>query len=384
MMDDFDALDAGTAYALAGHLLDSQRPTDVDVTPHEVHVHVDMDQPTQPKPVLINANEGKPSPHWERFIGQERMKHQLRVHIASAKARDRGLEHVLLASGSPGTGKTEMARLIGKEMGGEFIMLVPPFREETLFEAVQSLPDKGVLFVDEVHRLMQSGRRAAENLLHILEERRLYLDSGMVQLNDITVIGATTDADLLPEAVISRFPIKPTFERYTLPDMMAIAAMFAVKLDVQLDEDDLVDLLTAAAEASQGVPRIARELVVAIRDLALATGQAPTVNDLLEFKQIQPNGMTRQHTRYLMLLVERFGVNLAKGGYEYTAGEDTMMTLLRETKQGLHRLERFLMECGLLDRGPRGRKLTERGIDYAMQLVEDRDYATWLTEEGKS
>lgn len=358
---DFSAADAGLAYAAAGHLLDTHDK--------DVHVHVHVDAREEPTPVLINAAEGSPFiADWDGFVGQEKVKTQLRTYIAAAKEEKRALEHVLLASGFPGVGKTTLARLIAEEMGGQIIMLVPPFSLPTLVQAAVNLPAFGVLFIDEIHKLMDLGTRGPEMLLHLLEEKRLYLDDGVTKLNDITVIGATTDRDLLPETIIDRFEIKPFFDRYDRYDMDAIVTQFEVQLGVDLP----VETTIAIAKASQGIPRKARDLVKGARAIAVATGTPPTPAQLLSFKEIDPDGLEANHREYLAAMFKSFGRINSKGKREYVAGEMSMATLLRETKQGIGRIERFLIERGMLDRTPSGRKLTPKGIERARAIVGQR------------
>lgn len=352
----FGPVEAGLAFAFAGHLADQHagraQPT------IDIHLH----PPEEPKPTLINAADNLPtSGGWDTFIGQEAMKRQLKIHIASAKARGRALDHVLLASGNPGVGKTMLARIIAKEMGGEFIMLVPPFHRDTLYEAARSLPNLGILFIDEIHKLADHSPAAAENLLHLLYERRLYLDGGVVKLNDITCIGATTDADKLPETIIDRFVIKPYFSPYTLIDLAHITAQKCGLEGVSLDTLTMLGI----AAACRNTPRVAEEFVRAARDYHAALGLRPTIDDLLDFKETEPDGMTRQHKAYLITILSHFRRVTADGEVVYIAGEYALRSLLRETKQGVHRLEKFLMERGYLDRSPQGRRLTAKGIEKA-------------------
>lgn len=363
-----DPIDGGAAFALAGVLTDEIRE---EIRANRPQLTVVVEQPAPeaapPPPPPINAAEGlEPVADWDSYIGQENLKRQLWVRIASARARGCALEHVMLASGFPGVGKTTMARLIGKEMGSEFFMLVPPFSVDALHQAAMSLPDKGILFIDEIHKLADFGKRAAENLLHLLEERRIYTDDGVVELNDITVIGATTDRDMLPETILDRFPIKPNFQPYSLHELMLITGQFELSLCAVLDEC----LEEAIAKACRGIPRVAREFVMAARDMDLAYGRLPTATELLAFLETDPDGMTRVHKSYLTSMYMYFGRE-RDGVREYVAGEASMMSLLRETKQGISRIERFLIERGCLDRTPSGRKLTPVGIARAVKILRE-------------
>lgn len=362
--DWFGALEAGAAYAFAGHLLDQHAEKVASQASPTVHVHLPTEDDDAAAPMVVQPND-RDNPEWDAFVGQEPLKHQLRVHINSAQQRGAALDHVLLASGYPGVGKTSMARLIAREMGVALTMLVPPFSDKTLHEAVLAMDDFEILLIDEAHKMADGGRRKAESLLHILEERRLYLPDGVVELADITVIAATTEPDKLPEPVLDRFGIKPYFQPYTYIELCRIAAQFEGDLGFELDMDTAIGL----ADACRGTPRVLRELVAASRDLELALGRPCTLKELLAFKELEPDGMTRMHIAYLTNLRKFFKRERADGRIEYVAGEATMAQLLRQTKQGIGTIERYLIELGLLDRTPYGRRLTKRGVRRAERYI---------------
>lgn len=361
-MEDFDAVDAGLAFGLAGILTDGIRkeirdnagPTVINLGTPDVAFTDAADQPYEE----FVAN-------WESYVGQQPLKEQLQVAIQSARARYDAMPHTLLASGVPGVGKTTIARLIAKEYGTRIKMLVPPFTAKTLYEAAMSMDDWEFLFIDEIHKLADSGPRGAENLLHLLEEGTLYLDDGVHKLREFTVLGATTDADKLPETILDRFVLKPYFQAYSLEEMVRITHNFAQHYGLMLFPRTTVGI----AKASRNTPRVARELVLAARDLTITTGKPTTIEEVLGFKEVEPDGMTRVHKAYITAMYRFYGRENAHGEIEYVAGEASMMSMLRETRQGIGRLERFLIERGLLDRTPRGRRLTPLGITKA------RDYA---------
>jgi Holliday junction DNA helicase RuvB len=305
---------------------------------------------------------------WDSFVGQESLKEQLRVHIDASIERMEVLDHVLLASGMPGVGKTTLARLIAKEMLSKIHMLVPPFNAKTLYEAAQACGEGDVLFIDEIHKLADSGPRGAENLLHLMEERVLYIEGQVIPLQEFTVIGATTDKDKLPEPVLDRFYIKPEFAPYSLSEMVRIAANFARFYDRKLDPEVLV----AIAKASRRTPRVARELVAGARDLVTARRRMCTPEELLAFKDVTPDGLTRLHRAYLTSLYQFFGRETRNGGWEYIAGEASLASILQENRTSVSRLERHLIKIGLVDRTPSGRRLTARGVERAREFTEQR------------
>lgn len=311
---------------------------------------------------------------WAQYVGQEALKKLLRVYIADAQERGVALPHVMLASGMPGVGKTTLAQLLAQEMGSRLIKLDGgAITRQTLIDAVLQMNDFDVLFIDEIHKLAAHGPAMAENLLHLMEEKMLYLTDGPHELTDFTLIGATTDADKLPEAIIHRFPIRPEtgayFQKYTLKELVRITRNFCLDLDLTLD----ARVMVAIAKACRGTPRVARDLVVAAQALQNAQGSY-TPKELLDFVQLEPDGTTRQHIAYLTAMFQFFGREKPVYGtndteWEYVAGEASLMNVLRENKPGLARIERFLIENGLVDRTPRGRRLTDRGIERARGFI---------------
>jgi len=375
--DDFGPLEAGTAYALFRHGQDRQTndllnglrrdgETHVDV---DVHIHSDEEDQRGIQPVnALDFTTTTTPADWEAFIGQEPLKRQIMVYLKSAQARGDRLPHILLASGYPGVGKTAIARLIAQTMGVKIIELVPPFNVYTLVDAATQLGDGDILFIDEIHGLANHGKRGAEILLKVLEDGVAYMPDGeVVVFNNITVIGATTDRDKLPEPVVDRFKVKPYFGAYTLGQLSSIAVTFAFKHQCDDRVDD--DLAVSIGEACRGTPRIIEEMVLAARDLSFTLGRDCTAEELLEFLEVEADGLTRVHIHYLTAMRQYFARETKDGGIEYIVGEAAIQQILRETKQGIGRIERFLVERGLVDRTPRGRRLTARGIERAEEFI---------------
>lgn len=372
--DGLTAMEAGAAYALLRHGQDVQTeellaglsgfPQQLDI-----HVHLADEEPTEAVNNLEFVDDADILDDWDDYIGQEPLKTLMQVTIASAKTRGKRAPHMLFASGYPGVGKTTLARLVAKAMDVPIIELVPPFGIQTLVDAALKLPDKGILFLDEVHKLADSGKRGAEILLKVLEEGVAFLPTGeTVVLPDITIIGATTDRDKLPEPVVDRFKRKPYFQAYSEEELARIAIVFAFKHQAQ----GFVDNRLAAhiALACRGTPRIAEEFIEAALDLGTVLKQPPTPEALLDFLEVEPDGMTRTHIHYVTALYQYYAREDQDGELEYIAGEATMMQMLRETKPGIGRIERFLVERGLIDRTPRGRRLTDEGIARAQEWIE--------------
>lgn len=269
------------------------------------------------------------------------------------------------------THNTTLARLIAKTMNVRIVELVPPFNVYALVEAASTLNDGDILFIDEIHKLADSGKRGAEILLKVLEDRVAFLPTGeVIELADITVIGATTDRDKLPEPVIDRFKVKPFFQPYSHPELGEIAITFAARHKALDCVDDM--LAVTIAKACRGTPRISEELVMAARDLTFALGRPPSGEELLDFVEIEPDGLTRQHIQYLTSLRQFFPRTVRDTEeVEYIVGEAAMQQILRETKPGIGRIENFLIERGLIDRTPRGRRLTPAGIARAETFIRE-------------
>jgi Holliday junction DNA helicase RuvB len=376
--DHFGALEAGAAYALLRHGQDAQTRELINAIPQtpippstvDVHVHLDDedDRTIQPVNALDFSTADMPD-SWDDYIGQGPLKRQLMIYMKSAQVRGAALPHILLASGMPGVGKTTMARLIAKTMDVSIIELVPPFNIYTLVAACESMLDHDIVFIDEIH-LLALKRGGPAILLKVLEDKVAYLPDGtVVEFNDITIIGATTDKDLLPETILQRFKRRPYFQPYSWGELGEICIDFAYRLDARSWVD--VDLAIDIAEACQGTPRVIEEMVLAARDLGLSSGQPPTATELLTFLEVEPDGLTRTHVHYLTAMRKYFARRNKDEGIEYIVGEAAMTQILRETKQGIGRVERFLIERGLIDRTPRGRRLTPRGIARAEQFIRE-------------
>lgn len=376
--DGFDALDAGLAYAGYRHGQDQQTAAILNGIaqhasgPTEINVTIEAPEPERHAPInALDFSTVDMPDSFETYIGQDPLKRQISVYMAAAKARGDRFPHTLLASGYPGVGKTTMARLIAKAMGVNIYEMVPPFHIDAVAEAAGDLNDGDILFIDEIHKLADNGGRGAEFLLKMLEDGVIFMPSGeVIELPNITVIGATTEPDKLPTPVIDRFKVQPYFQPYSWGELSQIAVSFAYRHDAaDLAEDD--DLMVDLAAACRSTPRIVEKMIEAARDLESAFNRAPNAAEVLDFLEIEPDGLTRTHIHYLTAMRQYFArlVPKSENEFEYIVGEAAIMQILRETKPGIQRVEAFLVERGLIDRTPRGRRLTPLGIARAEEFI---------------
>jgi Holliday junction resolvasome RuvABC ATP-dependent DNA helicase subunit len=323
--------------------------------------------------VLVEAEkESSAGPStWWQLIGQRPLKRYLEVHMNAAIAMGTPLPHTLLASGHPGVGKTTISRLIAQTMGGKVVEIVPPFNVDALVKKAKTLDDGDFLFIDEIHKLSDGGKKGSEILLKLLEDGKIPLrDGSMYSCKDFTVIGATTDADKLPETVIDRFKLKPTFQPYTKLDLANIVYRFAERHDCISAING--KMCVAIAMACRGVPRIAEEMVLGARALYYHLGRPPSPRELFDFTETRPDGLTRQHVNYLLVLYRKYRRKMPDGTVEYIAGLSSLGQLLRESPGGIDRLERYLIEVGFVERTTHGRKLTRMGISEVCKIEQEK------------
>ena len=295
---------------------------------------------------------------FDEYIGQERLKTNLKLAIEAAKKRGDVLDHVLLY-GPPGLGKTTMAGVIAREMNANFRATSAPSIEKAgdLASILTSLADGDVLFIDEIHRL----RRAVEEILYsAMEDYKLDIVIGKgstahsvkLDLPHFTLIGATTQAGNLAGPLRDRFGHNFRLEYYADDDIQKIIERSARLLDTKI-EPEAAALL---AKRSRLTPRIANRLLKRVRDYADVNGDGiidiPSTKGALEMLEIDELGLDPADRNMLSLMIDKYGSR--------PVGLTTISALTGDEASTIEDyFEPYLMQLGMIQRTPKGRVVTE-------------------------
>lgn len=304
--------------------------------------------------------ENKLRPHdFANYIGQDRLKQNLQLAIKAAKKRGEPLDHVLLY-GPPGLGKTTMASVIANEMGAQIRITSGPAIERAgdLASLLTNLQDGDILFIDEIHRLH---RTVEEVLYSAMEDYKLDIMLGKgpsarslrLDLPQFTLIGATTRTGALAAPLRDRFGHIHRLEFYTPEQIAQIISRAAGILDIKIDQTAALKL----AERARLTPRIANRLLKRVRDYADVNGDGiiDTVisTKALELLEIDELGLDPADRMLLAAIIDSYG-----GG---PVGVETLAALTAEERSTIEDfIEPYLLQIGLLERTPRGRKVTSK------------------------
>ena len=288
------------------------------------------------------------------YVGQDKIKSNLKVFIEASKKRKEALDHVLLY-GPPGLGKTTLSHIIASELGVQLRITSGPSIERAgdLAAILTNLNENDVLFVDEIHRL----NRAVEEVLYpAMEDYALDIVIGKgpsarsmrLNLPHFTLIGATTRAGMLTGPLRDRFGVICRLEMYSPEELAVIVGRSAEILKIKLSRDTAIEI----AGRSRGTPRIANRLLKRVRDFAEVeqNGKVDTAlcKRALELLEVDELGLDFNDRKYLSAVIEKFG-----GG---PVGLDTVASAINEESVTIEDVvEPYLLQLGFIARTPRGR-----------------------------
>lgn len=299
----------------------------------------------------------------EEYIGQKKIRTNLKIYIDAAKARGEALDHVLFY-GPPGLGKTTLSGIIANEMGVNMKVTSGPAIEKPgeMAAILNNLQEGDVLFVDEIHRL---NRQVEEVLYPAMEDYAIDImlgkDSGArsirLDLPKFTLVGATTRAGLLTAPLRDRFGVVQKLEFYTPQELQVIVCRSARVLNVEIDEAGAAEI----AKRSRGTPRLANRLLKRVRDFAQVKYDGIITKEVADFAldilDVDKFGLDNNDRAILITMIEKFS-----GG---PVGLDTLAASLGEDSGTLEDVyEPYLLMNGFLNRTSRGRVATERAYEH--------------------
>lgn len=297
---------------------------------------------------------------FSQYVGQERLKKNLKLAIDAAKKRSDPVDHILLY-GAPGLGKTTMASVIATEMGTNIRVTSGPAIERAgdLASILTNLSDGDILFIDEIHRL---GRTVEEVLYSAMEDFKLDIMIGKgpaarsvrLDLPRFTVIGATTRTGALSAPLRDRFGLIHRLEFYTPAEISQIITRAANILETKI-EPAAAEMLSTRARLT---PRIANRLLKRVRDYADVNGDGiidtAITKSALELLEIDELGLDPGDRNLLMSMIENYGSN--------PVGLNTLAALTGDEATTIEDFyEPYLLQIGFIERTPRGRRVTAKG-----------------------
>lgn len=299
----------------------------------------------------------------ENYIGQNKVKNNLKVFIEAAKQRKEALDHCLLY-GPPGLGKTTLSNIIAVEMGVNIKTTSGPAIERPgdMAAILNGLEEGDILFVDEIHRL---NRMIEEILYPAMEDFVIDIVIGKgagarsvrLDLPKFTLIGATTRIGLLTAPLRDRFGVIQRLEPYNINDLKVIIKRSSGVLGVEIDDGGAEEI----ARRSRGTPRIANRLLKRVRDFAQVKYEGDITIDVaknaLDLLDVDKMGLDNIDRRMLLAMIEKFGGR--------PVGVDTLAVYIGEESETIEDVyEPYLIQLGYIQRTPRGRIVTKLGYEH--------------------
>ena len=308
----------------------------------------------------------------DEFLGQDEIKKNLGVFVKAAKERGESLDHLFLI-GPPGLGKTTLAQITANELGVEFKVTAAPAldKPKDLAGILSTITPRTVFFIDEIHRL----KPAIEEMLYIaMEDFELDWVIGQgaaartvrIPLPRFTLVGATTKAGMVSSPLISRFGIVQRFNYYSTAELSRIIKRSASILGSKIDDDAALLI----ASSARGTPRIANRVLRRMRDFAdvYSSGRISleVAKNGLSALGIDNMGLEKYDREILLSVIKNFS-----GG---PVGAETLAISIGESTDTLEDYyEPYLIQCGFLQRTPRGRIVTERAYAHLGLKSNDKN-----------
>ena len=299
----------------------------------------------------------------DEYVGQNEMKRNLRIFIEAARGRSEALDHVLF-HGSPGLGKTSLAHIISNELGVDIRSTSGPVIEKPgdLAAILTSLKPKGLLFIDEIHRL----NHVVEEILYpAMEDYELDIIIGQgpsartmkIPLPPFTLVGATTRAGLLTPPLRERFGVNLRVDFYKAEDLEKIVIRSAGILEIPIEVNGAFEI----ARRSRGTPRVANRLLRRVRDFAEVEADGVITREVasraLDRLEVDDEGLDKMDRHIMLTIIEKFdGGPIGLGSLSAAVSEE------KDTLEDVY--EPFLIQKGFIKRTPQGRVATKLAYNH--------------------